>query len=510
MVVDLFRSADLLHVPLKKIRVRLGDAIELGSHRIPINESGEMVINYYGPCPSMPHLSFVDVVQGRYNDLPDTFRDKAVILGNTLSGGFDIQVTPFGGQYPGVEAQATVLQNILDGSGIRRLPAWYSLVLILTGALLVGAARPRPLVQQLITALLAILAIMIAGYWLLSARFLWMETVRPILAIVLSFAGVSISTFLDEQTARARAQGAVDALAEVTRTIAHTRDAEEWLPALAGGVGRVLGAQNVAFHISDEWLRAQLLLPVDAPSDAAASLGTRVPLVIRGKRVGHLTLRTNAVDTPPGLTDAAAAFAALSLENAALFGESRAHFLNLTTMLAEIIESKDRYTAGHCTRVMQHACAIAARIGLSAEEMDDLRYGALLHDIGKVGVRESVLNKPGALSPEEWEEMRQHPALGQQWLQREKRLHRISLLIASHHERWDGRGYPNGLAGEQIPLGGRILAVADVWDALTTNRPYREAMNAADAKRIIALGRGTQFDPRLVDVFLSYLAGGED
>jgi len=196
----------------------------------------------------------------------------------------------------------------------------------------------------------------------------------------------------------------------------------------------------------------------------------------------------------------------LALENGAFFEESRDHFLSLTLTLADIIESNDQYTAGHCARVMEYASAIGERLGLSALELEELRYGALLHDVGKTVLDKPVLNKPGALSPEEMAEVRRHPELGRQWLQREKRLQGVSELVGTHHERWDGAGYPRGLAGEEIPLGGRILAAADVWDALTTDRPYRRALTFEEARRFLVEGRGTQFDPRVVDAFLAYLA----
>ena len=170
----------------------------------------------------------------------------------------------------------------------------------------------------------------------------------------------------------------------------------------------------------------------------------------------------------------------------------------MTPTLADIIESNDEYTAGHCARVMEYATAIGERLGLSAGELEELRYGALLHDVGKTVLDKPVLNKPGALSPEEMAEVRRHPELGRQWLQREKRLQGVSELVGTHHERWDGGGYPRGLAG------------ADVWDALTTDRPYRRALTFEEARRFLVEGRGTQFDARVVDAFLAYLAEARD
>jgi HD-GYP domain-containing protein (c-di-GMP phosphodiesterase class II)/CHASE2 domain-containing sensor protein len=506
--LPLMMAADHLGVPLSEIKVRLGDAIEIGDRRIPINESGEMVINYYGPFRgSLPLPSYIDVVEGKYE--PRYFRDKIVILGNTLSGGFDIQRTPFGGQYPGVLAQATVVQNILDGSAIRQAWPVVGWLLAFAGALAMGLTRALSFRSQWIAALLLGLAIVVSGALLLYYHFLWIEMVRPLLALFVAFVGVSVSTFREASLARARVQGAVDALAEVAGAIAHARNPAELCQALETGIGRVLGVERVGLRIHDAWMREHLSL-AEAPPPAPASREGHLPLHLRGKEVGYIALGPLSAEADPALVSAVANFVGLALENGAFFEESRDHFLSLTLTLADIIESNDEYTAGHCARVMEYATAIGERLGLSAGELEELRYGALLHDVGKTVLDKPVLNKPGALSPEEMAEVRRHPELGRQWLQREKRLQGVSELVGTHHERWDGGGYPRGLAGEEIPLGGRILAAADVWDALTTDRPYRRALTFEEARRFLVEGRGTQFDARVVDAFLAYLAEARD
>ncbi|HEX2999358.1 MAG TPA: CHASE2 domain-containing protein [Armatimonadota bacterium] len=498
--LPLLMAADILKVPLNKVRVRLGECVEIGSHRIPINESGEMVINYYGGYRSLYHLSLVDVVRGVYP--PSCFHDKAVILGNTASGGFDIQITPYGGQYPGVEAQATVLQNILDGTVIKPAFPWVNCFFLLAAALTVGAARARKLPFQCGVFAAVMLGVILVSYWLLAAHAVWIELARPLLAVILAFAGITLSTFLEAQAEQARVQGAVDALAEVSQALVYAHQPAELLPALEKGLARVLNRDRVQLLVKDAWLREQLLPGVSAE---ASSYSTAVPILLRGKSVGQLALPPAGKADDPDLLTAATTFAALALEDTALQEETRDYFFNLTMMLAEMIESKDHYTAGHCSRVMQYAGAIGAKLGLSSEAMDELRYAALLHDVGKIGVAEAILNKPGALTPAEHEEMHRHPELGRQWLHRERRLRGISELVAAHHEYWNGTGYPAGLSGDAIPLGSRIVAVADVWDALTSDRPYRAAMGADAARRIIEQGAGRQFDPRVASVFLALL-----
>jgi HD-GYP domain-containing protein (c-di-GMP phosphodiesterase class II) len=143
---------------------------------------------------------------------------------------------------------------------------------------------------------------------------------------------------------------------------------------------------------------------------------------------------------------------------------------------------------------------------LSAKELDGLSLLAVLHDIGKVGIRESVLQKPGPLTPEEWEEMKKHPEIGYRITQNIPELAAVAEYILYHHERWDGKGYPRGLKGEEIPLLCRILAVADAYDAMTSDRTYRKAMSREEAIAEIKRNAGTQFDPIVADNLINMLA----
>lgn len=148
---------------------------------------------------------------------------------------------------------------------------------------------------------------------------------------------------------------------------------------------------------------------------------------------------------------------------------------------------------------------LAQRLGITEPQLTYLRWGALLHDIGKIGIPDSILFKPGPLTEEEWAIMRQHPIWGYEVLRHISFLEPALDIPLYHHERWNGSGYPYGLRGEDIPLPARIFAVVDVWDALTSHRPYRPAMTPQEARRIIAKGAGTLFDPRVVEAFLALL-----
>jgi putative nucleotidyltransferase with HDIG domain len=181
--------------------------------------------------------------------------------------------------------------------------------------------------------------------------------------------------------------------------------------------------------------------------------------------------------------------------------ESR--FLEMASQWGDSIESKDRYTQGHCERVAFFACVLADSAGFSARSLFWFRIGALLHDIGKIIVPTEVLNKPGKLTEEEWAIMKRHPEAGLELVADIDFPGDIRAIIRNHHERWDGTGYPDRLAGEAIPLAARILCVADVYDALTTTRSYRPGLTHARAAEIMKSSPG-QFDPELLETFLEW------
>ena len=180
----------------------------------------------------------------------------------------------------------------------------------------------------------------------------------------------------------------------------------------------------------------------------------------------------------------------------------RQSFLNSMTALAYALEAKDRYTSGHSERVAATSAAIATELGLLQEGVEKIRLAGQVHDIGKIGVRESVLNKPGRLTDEEFQHIKCHCELGERIIKPIVEDREILLMVRHHHERYDGAGYPDGLSGEQIILGARILAVSDTYDAMTSERPYRGAMSVEAAYAEIERGRGAQFAPEVVDAFL--------
>jgi putative two-component system response regulator len=179
----------------------------------------------------------------------------------------------------------------------------------------------------------------------------------------------------------------------------------------------------------------------------------------------------------------------------------RASFINAITALVYALEAKDIYTSGHSQRVTEISVVIAGELGVPQEGIDKIRLAGLVHDIGKIGVRESVLNKQSSLTDEEAEHIKSHCQAGEHILTPIVEDEEILKAVRHHHERYDGMGYPDGLKGEQIPLGARILAVADAFDAMTSGRSYRPAMSAQAACTEIERCKGTQFAPDVVDAF---------
>ena len=180
-------------------------------------------------------------------------------------------------------------------------------------------------------------------------------------------------------------------------------------------------------------------------------------------------------------------------------------YLETIDVLAKTVEGRDPYTHGHIERVATYAQWLAEAMSWPQENLRGLAFGARLHDIGKIIVPDHILKKPGKLSPEEWELMKQHPTAGAKILSSIKHLQSVVSYVLYHHERWDGSGYPHGLAGRDIPIEGRLLAIADVYDALTTARPYHPARPRNEVIRFLSLGSGKNFDPDMVPIFIDVL-----
>ncbi len=234
-----------------------------------------------------------------------------------------------------------------------------------------------------------------------------------------------------------------------------------------------------------------------------------VPFSIRGEILGVLAISNSGDDKVLGeealfLLHLLAERASLTIENLLLYDSLLINLHATLRALVRTLEAKDPYTRLHSERVTKWAVGIAEEMGCPQEKLDTLTFAGHLHDIGKIGIRDQILMKPGKLTREEYEIIKTHPVIGAEIVGHLGLLTEEKAIIRHHHERWDGRGYPDGLAGEDIPELSRILAVADTYDAITSRRPYRDAKGEDFARQEIQKNAGTQFDPAVVEAFVSY------
>lgn len=191
------------------------------------------------------------------------------------------------------------------------------------------------------------------------------------------------------------------------------------------------------------------------------------------------------------------------LENGRLQSELRDSYVSVVQMLAETIRVKDPDLRTHSETVSDYVVTVSRRLGMSQDQRERLRFGSLLHDVGKIAISEQILLKPGALNEDEWRQIRLHPVIGARLLRQVPSVAPLADAVLHHHERWDGSGYPDGMAGVAIPLGSRIIAVADAFSAMTADRPYRESMTVAQACSELERSAGSCFDPQVVELFVA-------
>lgn len=284
-------------------------------------------------------------------------------------------------------------------------------------------------------------------------------------------------------------------------------EAEGLLATLEDGKTFTLGIQAVTphplLHAVYQRLRMQTLYSV--------------PLLVQGRLVGSLNLWTDASHELSvedlAIAEEAANQIAVGLESARIRDALRQHAgelekrltdtENVLFVLAAAVEAKDPYTEGHLRRLEKYSTEICTAMGLSSQVTTAVRRAALLHDVGKIGIPEAIIQKPGPLTPEEYETVKEHTIIGERICRQLSDGADVGPIVRGHHERWDGAGYPDRLAAESIPLGARIVAVADAWDAMTTDRPYRKALPLEKAMQTLREGAGTQWDRRVIEAFAS-------
>lgn len=239
----------------------------------------------------------------------------------------------------------------------------------------------------------------------------------------------------------------------------------------------------------------------EPPSDAPPPRTCSYALEIAGELLGRLVVVGQ--DESDHWLELLVAYAASCLAHLDSRQALRRTLMQLITAFSELVETRDQYTELHSLHLAELALQVGLRLGLAAEQLDQLTYAALMHDLGKIGIPDAILLKPGPLSASEWETMRQHPTIGRRALERIDILKEAAEIVEQHHERFDGKGYPKGLSGEAIRHEARIIAVVDAFDAMTSTRPYRRALTQREAVEELRRCSGSQFDPRVVDALAS-------
>ena len=337
-------------------------------------------------------------------------------------------------------------------------------------------------------------------------------------------------------------------LLEASQAITGSLDAAEVIRRVTGIVGRLFPETQTAAEISlriddrlyfpfkneeafrKEGLPGDLVAGPDAlaaaaierlePAQESDKDGQRlvVPLVLNHRAEGFLDLvclrPAPFTEDEVQLVQLLVNHAATALENADNYGRLETMYLETVTALAAAMEAKDHYTAEHADMLAAMAVSVGRRLGLAEPELRELQYAAVLHDIGKIGIPGSILNKPDRLTDDEFEVMAEHTVIGERIISRVEYLEPIAGIIRAAHERWDGGGYPDRVASDDIPLAARILLVCDAFHAMTSDRPYRKALPEKVAVKELEKNAGTQFDPRVVESFLAVypdfeVAGGE-
>lgn len=278
--------------------------------------------------------------------------------------------------------------------------------------------------------------------------------------------------------------------------------------------GPVKVGESVAGHVVQEKKPQVILDVLKDPQYKYPSFAKKshlksllsVPLTVKNRAIGVLSVYTTKLhhftEREKKILTLFASEAAIAIENAKLVKGLQDAYLNTLKTLGAVVDSFDWHTERHSEKVKKYAVAIAKKMNLSGEDLKAIEYAALIHDIGKVGVDLSIIRKRGRLTEEEWRQVIKHPLLGANIAERIEMLRILSPLIMHHHERYNGKGYPDGLKGKSTPLGARILAVADAYEAMTAERPYRKAFSKEQAIAEIKKYSGEQFDPTVVEAFL--------
>ncbi|HEY7678078.1 MAG TPA: CHASE2 domain-containing protein [Candidatus Methylomirabilis sp.] len=553
--VEVVRRAESL--PSDQVRWAGRGRLMLGRRIFRGDRHNMVYIDYAGGRGTFPSVSAVDVLEGRVP--PGDVRGKVVLVGATAIELQDLHPSPFPGVMPGVEIQANLVNGFLRGVAARRLPPWITLIglALLAGAwppLATRVARGPARITTRALRLAAASGASVAALAAAAAVLFWQwRTFLDVVPLVAAAGGMGAATVVAEAVRTGR-RAAISTMALVpARSGAATSPLEQavdllfialrdgmQVQALALDLGRGDRARDVAritraagmaplsqesracrewayktLTSGDGFLVAYLGEAFEAAGPGAPpvpAVGSAfVPLLVGGRAIGVLHAhRTSAPFEPDDLRVIAALAQqlALTVQNLDLMQDLRELHLGTMAALADAVEARDAYTGGHCKRVSDYAVRLARAAGLADADVEEIRFGGLIHDIGKIGISDGILGKVTKLTEEEWRHMQSHTLIGERIVAQLPVSQIVRDIIAYHHERYNGTGYPEGLRGEAIPMPARIVAVADVFEAISSGRVYRAPRSAHEALAELRRAGGGQLDPHLVEIFLGVAENG--
>ncbi|HEB88843.1 MAG TPA: CHASE2 domain-containing protein, partial [Deltaproteobacteria bacterium] len=500
-------------------------------------------LDFRRALPEIPTLAYIDLIEGRFD--PALIRGRSVFIGATAAEFQDLWSTPIAPALPGVLIQAigyrTAAAERAGQSVLADAPAtWAFLAYLVLGFATVSWNRQSGLARSLLFLGTAALSLGLgwATLWFLGSRI----PLAVAVGLIATQYALGIERLRFRIQARADAQeSSLDALARLgdassvsladEKAREGSQDSLELALELLGDVvsasGVVLLRASASGTLGEDRLEwrpgdsPDTPLPIDLEAASRALRETRVvesraadddvqvvhaPLVAGAESLGVLVVFRPSRQPLDALhrrtISTVAAQLALTAQNLQLIDRLRETFESSIAAVAGAVEARDGYTDQHCRRLAAFSSLMGARLGLPDEEIRAMELGALLHDVGKIGIPDAILNKPEGLDAEERLLMQRHPEIGAGIIAPVVGLEPSTLhCVIHHHERWDGTGYPEGLEGEEIPLVARIVSIVDVWDALSTERPYKKAYTQTEVRDRLLKGRGTQFDPDLVDLF---------
>ncbi|MFW6374158.1 MAG: CHASE2 domain-containing protein [Thermodesulfobacteriota bacterium] len=495
--------------------------VSISPFTIPVDDQERLWIRF--SSVDFPRYEYADVLSGKIR--PEVFQDKIVLAGAAASGleDFHIVPTPAGRrEIPGVQLHAEIIRMIQHRQGIVRTHRWtdagITLVWVMAGLVLGGFISPRRSALFLMAAFgLQLMAVR----YLFVSKGIWIAASGPVLGMMSAYFIVTVKRFVFSSDELAIRQYSLTSIHDLLVPRDQYQTYEAYLEQNWSKI-----AARTGIHLLNP--RTDLTPPTDGPTPLpdgpapekpnltlienprfAFRYQLYIPLPHQNGGPPEYTLLGWHEKMPEGRVQSIAAVVLASSWYFTLLAESQARkgmLINTIDAIAAAVDAKDSETGGHSKRVARISRELAARLGLSSEIQEDIFLGALIHDIGKIGIPDAILTKRGRLTDPEMDVIRTHPDIGKNIMETVDLPDLTARAISQHHERCDGNGYPHRLSKEDLPLASRIVAVADVFDAMTQKRYYKDEMPVRKVLDIMYEQRGTQFDERVIDALIALRA----